>query len=259
LVEHLGASLAEDLPGGIKIINFVKGCEINLPDLASFNHGCVSFIAVTDKDGCVTIDYTSLGLHDIRRIFSTVVRKRKKEKPNLPLSKLSSLANYDKPRKRMMSIVSETSDNFTDLGDNLTDLGDILSKTENIADRKYIRRVSLVPQPNKKALVVKSLFKGVSKMESLPLAQQDEIKTSSDTTERGLFYRDVAIFRYRDQKAQILSDSDFLNIFLKRTNDPYWKKIDYVQTNIKAKIGLGKPIFIDFYADFDDTNPLVEQ
>ena len=34
----------------------------------------------------------------------------------------------------------------------------------------------------------------------------------------------------------------------KRTNDEYWKTINFIQTWIKSKIGIGNHIVIDFYA-----------
>ena len=51
LVEHLTAHLSEDLPGSIKVGDYVKGCQVDLPDLACFNKGNVKYIAKTDEDG----------------------------------------------------------------------------------------------------------------------------------------------------------------------------------------------------------------
>ena len=53
----------------------------------------------------------------------------------------------------------------------------------------------------------------------------------------------------------MLNDAIFMSIFLKRQNDKYWNKIEYVQTNLKARIGIGKPIFIRFYANYSLTHP----
>lgn len=78
LVEHLTPDIADDLPGGIKVSNYVKGCEVNIPDLAVFANGAVKFIAQTNESGCVCINYESFSLHDIRRMFSVIVRKRKR-------------------------------------------------------------------------------------------------------------------------------------------------------------------------------------
>ena len=51
LIERLTPDIAEELPGGIKPKDYVKGCEINLPDLAVFQNGAVKFIAQTREDG----------------------------------------------------------------------------------------------------------------------------------------------------------------------------------------------------------------
>ena len=46
-------------------------------------------------------------------------------------------------------------------------------------------------------------------------------------------------------------------MFLLRNNDPFWKTVDYIQTNVKSQVGLGTPIVIKFYADLakDPENP----
>jgi hypothetical protein len=46
-----------------------------------------------------------------------------------------------------------------------------------------------------------------------------------------------------------------MGVFLKRQNDIYWKTIKYVQTNIKAWVGIGEPIHIRFYADINKDHP----
>lgn len=51
LVERLTPDIAEDLPGGIKMKDYVKGCEVNLPDLAVFQNGVIKFVAQTRDDG----------------------------------------------------------------------------------------------------------------------------------------------------------------------------------------------------------------
>ena len=72
---------------------------------------------------------------------------------------------------------------------------------------------------------------------------------------KNFFYRDIALIRYvSDDHAQIFNEKQFINTFLLRNNDPYWRTVDYVQTNVKAKIGIGIPIVIKFYADLDDNS-----
>lgn len=75
---------------------------------------------------------------------------------------------------------------------------------------------------------------------------------------KSFFYRDLVLVRYKEsQRAQIINEKQFINIFLLRNNDPYWKTVDYVQTNVKCQVGLGTPIVIKFYADLeqDPENP----
>lgn len=73
---------------------------------------------------------------------------------------------------------------------------------------------------------------------------------------KNFFYRDIALIRYvNNEHVQVINEKQFINYFLLRNNDPYWRTVDYVQTNVKAKIGVGIPIVIKFYADLDD-NPI---
>ena len=43
-----------------------------------------------------------------------------------------------------------------------------------------------------------------------------------------------------------------MDMFLWWQNDKFWRQVWYVQANIKAKIGIGKPIYLKFYANLDD-------
>ena len=68
-------------------------------------------------------------------------------------------------------------------------------------------------------------------------------------------YRDVALLRFDDDKWSVMGDPLFMSTFLKRQNDPYWKEVRYVQTNIKAKIGIGSPTYIWYYAPYNKEFP----
>ena len=61
----------------------------------------------------------------------------------------------------------------------------------------------------------------------------------------------MALIRYTDESVQVVNDTGFMNTFLKRANDDYWKTVSYIQTNIKSKLGCGSPIIIPFYAPLD--------
>jgi hypothetical protein len=43
--------------------------------------------------------------------------------------------------------------------------------------------------------------------------------------DRSIFYRDVALVRYKDESVQVVGDAGFMNTFLKRANDDFWKTI----------------------------------
>lgn len=49
-----------------------------------------------------------------------------------------------------------------------------------------------------------------------------------------------------------MSENEFTMTFLRRQNDPLWKEVMLVQTNVKAKVGIGKIINIKFYAPVPD-------
>lgn len=113
---------------------------------------------------------------------------------------------------------------------------------------KFGKTISTGEEDSKISLKwAKSQFK--SKSETINLININSTSSQQEVPDKGLFYKDVAIFRFLDNKAQVFSDSNFLNIFYKRPNSPYWKTLDYVQTNIKSRVGIGRPIFIKFYAD----------
>lgn len=73
---------------------------------------------------------------------------------------------------------------------------------------------------------------------------------------KDFFYRDLLIVRFiENQRAQIYNEKQFMNVFLLRNNDPFWKTLDYIQANVKAQVGLGIPIVIKFYADLESKHP----
>lgn len=62
--------------------------------------------------------------------------------------------------------------------------------------------------------------------------------------------------RFREnQRAEIYNEKQFTNVFLLRNNDPFWQALDYMQSNVKAQVGLGTPIIIKFYADLGSKHP----
>mmetsp|Transcript_36979 Transcript_36979/g.35688 ORF Transcript_36979/g.35688 Transcript_36979/m.35688 type:complete len:112 (+) Transcript_36979:581-916(+) len=76
-------------------------------------------------------------------------------------------------------------------------------------------------------------------------------KTLAAQNDRSIYYKDVALIRYKEGEVQVVNDTGFMNTFHRRANDDYWKSVRCIQTNIKSKIGCGKPIIIKFYAPID--------
>ena len=56
----------------------------------------------------------------------------------------------------------------------------------------------------------------------------------------------------------MVNESSFINIFLTRPNDMFWKTVLCILTNVKAKIGCGKPIIVKFYAPLNGEDPSAE-
>ena len=82
-----------------------------------------------------------------------------------------------------------------------------------------------------------------------------EIEKDNTFKMKQFYYRDLALIRFNEnENAQVVNENQFLKIFLLRNNDPFWKTIDYVQTNVKSQVGIGTPIVIKFYADLEPKN-----
>lgn len=50
----------------------------------------------------------------------------------------------------------------------------------------------------------------------------------SAANDKGIFYKDVALIRYTDGSVQVVNDTGFMNTFLKRANDEYWKTVSSI-------------------------------
>lgn len=51
-----------------------------------------------------------------------------------------------------------------------------------------------------------------------------------------------------ERAVMVVSDNGLMNAFQKRANDDFWKTINFVQTCVKAQIGCGTPIIVNFFA-----------
>ena len=57
---------------------------------------------------------------------------------------------------------------------------------------------------------------------------------------------------------QVVSDSGLMQVFHKRASDDFWKSVNCIQTNIRAKIGCGFPIIVKFYSPVSHSDPSSE-
>lgn len=70
------------------------------------------------------------------------------------------------------------------------------------------------------------------------------------------WYQDTAIVRYRGSpEVRVLNQNEFGAELARRPNEEYWKRVEVIQTCVKAKIGCGEPILIHFLAPLDQSNP----
>lgn len=94
-----------------------------------------------------------------------------------------------------------------------------------------------------------------------PIGKSRDLKDTS--VENSLYYTDMALLRKKSNALEILSSREFNAIFAKRQNDKYWNSVDYVQANVKAKIGIGKKfnfLFLyDMYRDDENDHPNLSQ
>lgn len=71
-----------------------------------------------------------------------------------------------------------------------------------------------------------------------------------------IFYKDVAILRFNDdEQVNVVNEAQFQATFQKRANNDYWKTVNCIQTNVKSKLGIGKPIIIEFSAPLLQEDP----
>ena len=67
-------------------------------------------------------------------------------------------------------------------------------------------------------------------------------------SQQTMHYKDAAILRFSDEihSVKVVNESEFINEFRRRNNDPLWKSLECIQTCIKSRFGLGKHFFVDF-------------
>ena len=82
-----------------------------------------------------------------------------------------------------------------------------------------------------------------------------------------MFFKDVALIRYLNPQTtdditksseyqptsvHVVNDVGFMNTMKLRANHGFWYSLECIQTNVKAQIGCGTPIIVDFFAPIDE-------
>jgi hypothetical protein len=70
-----------------------------------------------------------------------------------------------------------------------------------------------------------------------------------------MYYKDSAIMRFHDDLVKVVRETEFINEFRRRANDDYWKLVNCIQTCVKAKTGVGSPVFLHFVAPINESEP----
>jgi hypothetical protein len=71
--------------------------------------------------------------------------------------------------------------------------------------------------------------------------------------EKSIYYKDTAVIRFlEDETVKVVRDTEFINEFRRRANDDFWKQLNCIQTCVKAKTGIGHPIFLHFLAPLNE-------
>lgn len=63
------------------------------------------------------------------------------------------------------------------------------------------------------------------------------------------------MIRFEDEVVKVVRDTEFINEFRRRANDNFWNQVTCIQTAVKAKTGIGHPVFISFYAPINEESP----
>lgn len=86
--------------------------------------------------------------------------------------------------------------------------------------------------------------------------------STTDQAGKDIFFKDCALMRFNEKPeqafnvdeasisdaVQVVTDKGLSEILAIRANDNFWKTVNCIQTNVKAPIGCGTPIIVNFYA-----------
>ena len=194
----------------------LEGCEVLFPDSVFFgDDGKPIFVAKTDKDGRMILinQPNKLGLTDIKNKFSALVREWKNDTKTI----LQCLAEKEKSTKEKEAKTSAT------------------NSPTNADGKKSNAGLSQIAETTK-------------------MADQPSATVNIEKEKNKEQYADAMILRHRREEdgVRVLTENQTFEVFNRRTNDPYFQKIEVVQTCVKSMYGNGQFIYIKFFAKINE-------
>ncbi|CDW81558.1 UNKNOWN [Stylonychia lemnae] len=235
----------------------IKGCQVLFPDTVFFGHGKPQFIAKCDKEGCLMViqQQSKLALQDIRQKFSTIVRERKKETQPIIFQNNNSLTRNDHNQETNQNTVSfklpQTSPKSkTSMAQNTT-IDEENQKLSNDEKSIFYKDTAvfrfIVDEPQNQQKLSTNNFE--------PLQDEKELNF---TMSNANLKEDEEDDQFSMPAVKVVKDTEFINEFRRRANDEFWRTVDCIQTSIKAKTGIGIPIFVNFLAPINEQDPSKE-
>jgi hypothetical protein len=226
----------------------IRGCHINVPDMVLFKQGKTHLHAKSDSNGFLiqVKDPKKMKKTELRSLFPTITRERRNK--NLDQAELEEIIDCIEE----IGFANENKKSF---------------KIQSIeAEMKNANSQNKFQKATKLELETINFDKGEAYKDfNLPVGK----------TLHGSYYRDIVLVQFYTKddneneeaifnsekpsdKAKILrplSENEFLKMMSRRPNDDYWRKVEFIQTCIKSKLGIGEQISVDFFAKISKKIP----
>ena len=204
----------------------IRGCHIKIPDTVFFKNGKINLRIKSDHENFLIPirNPKKLKITEIRSQFPTITRERRKR--NTENNEIEDIIMDEQESRGIPSTiktikVDQTSISFSK-GDAYKEFNLPQGKTLH---GNFYRDIAIVQFYNENAGDNNSEAEGENKLPYTPK-----------------IYKPV-------------SENEFLKIMSRRPNDEYWKGVEFIQTWIKAKRGIGKAIEIDFFPKINKKHP----
>lgn len=251
------------------MIGVLHGCELLFPDTAFFNEGqksnagLVKSIIKTEANGCLTMinQPYRINHHAVRTSFSLLVRDRWNEVIKEPVSiitkrKKSQLKSQQKFQRvqqiRLQNSAGSRKSEKSQFQDSKADKSKGKNNRKSISSEKSqssikIQTRSFESSKNK----VKESSTDKTSQETMDVKKKEEGK---DATR----WRDQVIMRFKEgfgldgptesvyPLIKAMNEIEFINAMDRRANDPFWKRIDSIQTGIKIERGPDRHFMVKY-------------